>query len=304
MASQSDHDVEMSERIDLAKKLYAFASEGFKSNQYSDLTIRCRDREFYVHKVIVCSQCDFFANACKPDSPFIEARTGVITLDDDPLMIQTFLEWFYSDWYDFEDQSKRTFPNFSRKEAKFLLKAHLYALADKYQASHIKIKVARVILAILEDESEGISAGVRVPLSRRAIVAFATILFESTPDSDRRLRNLVYLYTKVNFAWFMDWSDFDSEMDKIDGFWSGYARFTTFFLSLSRTCPKCLRTGPTAFKDDFLGNFKNAHIVMECPQDDCRAQLPVDEWVPRKEEASEPQDGNPHKRRRSSSSCS
>lgn len=93
MASQSDHDVEMSERIgmsisplkdlnpprscilDLAKKLYAFASEGFKSNQYSDLTIRCRDREFYVHKVIVCSQCDFFANACKPDSPFIVSRT-------------------------------------------------------------------------------------------------------------------------------------------------------------------------------------------------------------------------------------
>lgn len=33
---------------------------------YSDLTLRCGSKDFWVLKAVVCAQSEFFANACKP----------------------------------------------------------------------------------------------------------------------------------------------------------------------------------------------------------------------------------------------
>lgn len=35
------------------------------NDAYSDLTIKCGDAEFRVHKCIVCPQSTFFRNACE-----------------------------------------------------------------------------------------------------------------------------------------------------------------------------------------------------------------------------------------------
>ncbi|KAH9826501.1 hypothetical protein Tdes44962_MAKER00464 [Teratosphaeria destructans] len=37
-----------------------------KSGDYSDLRIKCGDKEFKVHKAIVCARSEYFAKACKP----------------------------------------------------------------------------------------------------------------------------------------------------------------------------------------------------------------------------------------------
>ncbi|KAK8155385.1 hypothetical protein BKA80DRAFT_283457 [Phyllosticta citrichinensis] len=64
------------------QSLCEISQEGLQSKLYTNLTIHCKDhssgevKEFYIHKLVVCLQSDFFANACKPDSPFEEAMTG------------------------------------------------------------------------------------------------------------------------------------------------------------------------------------------------------------------------------------
>ena len=39
----------------------------FNSSDYSDLTIRCEEREWKVHRAIICPQSKFFAVACNGD---------------------------------------------------------------------------------------------------------------------------------------------------------------------------------------------------------------------------------------------
>lgn len=36
----------------------------YDSSKYSDLVIRCGDREFKVHRAVVCPRSTFFAAAC------------------------------------------------------------------------------------------------------------------------------------------------------------------------------------------------------------------------------------------------
>jgi hypothetical protein len=36
------------------------------AKQYSDITIECGKDVYYGHRLVICSQSDFFANACKP----------------------------------------------------------------------------------------------------------------------------------------------------------------------------------------------------------------------------------------------
>ncbi|KAI0573098.1 BTB domain containing protein [Pyrenophora tritici-repentis] len=53
------------------------------SGDYSDLVIKCGNETFNVHKVIVCTQVEFFARAIKFGGK--ETQENVIDLpDDDP----------------------------------------------------------------------------------------------------------------------------------------------------------------------------------------------------------------------------
>ncbi|KAF2431542.1 hypothetical protein EJ08DRAFT_669916 [Tothia fuscella] len=62
--------------------------------KYSDLTIVCGQKEYQVHRAIICSRSGFFDGACS--NPFREAETGIIDLsEDDPEAVDLMINYFY-----------------------------------------------------------------------------------------------------------------------------------------------------------------------------------------------------------------
>lgn len=99
--------------------LVAGTSELFKTGDFSDLLIRCNDREFRVHRAIVCPRSKFFQKACtggfnvctEQRSPHLdveddadqqqEATSREINLgDDDPDTVARMLSYIYTTDYD------------------------------------------------------------------------------------------------------------------------------------------------------------------------------------------------------------
>ncbi|KAK4624257.1 hypothetical protein CLAFUW4_05274 [Fulvia fulva] len=71
----------------------------FTDSRWSDLEIRCGDRSWAVHKIVVCSQCEFFATACDRNSK--EATKDVITLQGDlPDAVHALIHFLYTGDYD------------------------------------------------------------------------------------------------------------------------------------------------------------------------------------------------------------
>ncbi|KAK7569207.1 hypothetical protein IWX47DRAFT_905552 [Phyllosticta citricarpa] len=136
--------------------------------------------------------------------PSQEARTGIIELhEDDPDDVQLLLDAFYSSTYDEHyHYCRRVYPDLPVTEASRLRDSRLYAIAEKYQSPCAK--------------------------NVSGFVAVAKKVFESTPESDRIFGNLVFRYAQRHLATLMSWSHFQTEMEKVDGFFSGLARFQTF----------------------------------------------------------------------------
>ncbi|KAF7506591.1 hypothetical protein GJ744_011628 [Endocarpon pusillum] len=66
-----------------------------RSGENSDLKIRCRDRMWGVHKVILAQRCPFFRAALRPG--FQEESSGIIVMDEDePQAINELLTYLYT----------------------------------------------------------------------------------------------------------------------------------------------------------------------------------------------------------------
>ncbi|CAK4030348.1 Kelch repeat and BTB domain-containing [Lecanosticta acicola] len=96
----------------------------FNNPRYSDLTIKCGDRTWSVHKNIVCTRCEFFDGACK--GGFQEATSNEITLDhDEPDAVHALLEYIYSAEYG------------SQGHEALSLHVEVAIIADKYNMTHL-----------------------------------------------------------------------------------------------------------------------------------------------------------------------
>ncbi|KAI7505191.1 hypothetical protein KC347_g8081 [Hortaea werneckii] len=171
-----------------------------KTGEYSDLTIKCGDRTFQVHKNIICARSDYFAAACKPGA-FKEGATGTIELQssadpnaakddpslDDPDAVKLMIDFLYlHDYVAIETCFSET-PNSSNKrtlgatggDAGSIMHAKVYALGSKYQIPSLQstsLKKFEAAVALAWDSEEFVHA--------------VHLVHTTTPDADKSLRDV------------------------------------------------------------------------------------------------------------------
>ncbi|KAH0556868.1 hypothetical protein GP486_005347 [Trichoglossum hirsutum] len=171
-----------------------------QSSKYSDLTIICGNREFNVHRSIVCPRSRFFAAAC--DGEFLEGKTGKITLmGDDMETVKRMISYLYT--LDYEDEEhvdekvtddpsvedeaveatiekprKRSRLSEESRPALFS-SVRVYAIAEKYDIPALKTLA-----------KERFSKWARNNWSHKEFPILVKEVFESTPDTDRGLRDI------------------------------------------------------------------------------------------------------------------
>ncbi|KAI9036230.1 BTB/POZ domain-containing protein [Aspergillus affinis] len=110
------------------------------------MTIVTKNREFKVHKVIVCGQSGAFSHALRND--WMEAKTATVDLaEDDPTTIEAMIHFMYG--INYENSSSdhdRGFP--------MLFNIRVYQVGDKYDVPKLKSQARENFINALEKNSK------------------------------------------------------------------------------------------------------------------------------------------------------
>ncbi|KAI7265124.1 hypothetical protein KC345_g8569 [Hortaea werneckii] len=172
-----------------------------ETGEYSDLTIKCGDRTFKVHKIIICARSEYFAAACKPGA-FKEGVTGTIELQsssepdalkddsslDDPKAVKLMIDFLYLDDYATistyflgspPENSKNRLSCTTDGDSGAIMHAKVYALGGKYQIPSLQSTSLKKFeeAAVLAWDSE-------------EFVHAVHLVYSTTPDSDKGLRGI------------------------------------------------------------------------------------------------------------------
>ncbi|MCJ1435433.1 hypothetical protein MMC27_004806 [Xylographa pallens] len=145
-----------------------------KTSKYHDLVIRCQDREWKVHRVVICLRSKFFEKAC--DGNFQEGRTGEITLaEDDAEVVDRVIDYLYR--LDYDDKPKTA--NVESSDGPLVMNANVYAIAHKYEIRSLKKVARRKTMEALETNP-----------NHKSFSSAVDIVWTTTPLHDRGLRDL------------------------------------------------------------------------------------------------------------------
>ncbi|KAM6506760.1 hypothetical protein FALCPG4_018589 [Fusarium falciforme] len=168
-----------------------------ESGLYSDLNITCGDKQYPVHKAIICPRSSFFRSAC--ENHFRESQSNIINLpEDDPEAVDSMIHYIYNGYYPRIDPGTQgipkdrltlagwnleTFGEFTGGlQVKFLvLHAKVYALAEKYEVSGLK-EMAQRCFQIVSNCGGCCS---------EEFAQACEFVYTTTIDSDRGLRDVV-----------------------------------------------------------------------------------------------------------------
>lgn len=135
-----------------------------------------------VHKIVVCSQSKVFHTTCS--SGFRESSTNTIDLTDDGIslisrMIKCLYHGSYANFHAVDDAENWKSP--------YQLHAAMYALGDKYDITLLQDTALANFakLGTKPGDILGFKAGDLVDF-----IESIPIVYSSTPDSDRKLRDL------------------------------------------------------------------------------------------------------------------
>ncbi|KAL8878743.1 MAG: hypothetical protein Q9198_003517 [Flavoplaca austrocitrina] len=156
-----------------------------KSGDFTVFTIACGDREWKVHRVVICSHSKYFWKTCQ--SGFKEGETGAIVLkEENPAVIAKLVNYFYKFDYDDSDvkdahsdkDNREQPPAQDCKPSKLEFNALMYFAGDKYDIGGLKILAkAKFSAALVQgwDQEDHFPEAIR-------------LVYENTVSSDRGLR--------------------------------------------------------------------------------------------------------------------
>ncbi|KAK7533205.1 uncharacterized protein J3D65DRAFT_605750 [Phyllosticta citribraziliensis] len=224
--------------------LSKFPYSKFTDKTHTDLTIRCQGREFYAHKIILATKSGFFFKACDPKSPWIEARTGVINLNEEhPVMVEAMLEFCYrGEESSFLDTVVGKLGG-DGAEAELRFYVHLNAMGDKYQIEPLKYHAFRHFEELATESFNAQYTGYGKPITPAGVARIARDILETTHDTDSssdyplRIFFLCELSQRVDT--FRRSKRFTAEADRIDGFWETTSKVNAEFGYRLRHCLVC-----------------------------------------------------------------
>ncbi|KAF1998968.1 hypothetical protein P154DRAFT_523594 [Amniculicola lignicola CBS 123094] len=176
--------------------LTAGLQKHFADARFSDLIVRCRDDEYHVHRVILCSHSQWFAKVCATASPVRQPYTDLsiqsthpsqttesqcIDLSaDDPDAVDAMLQYCYQ-----LDYADKFLGLSSAGYTIYTLSPHIdiYLLADRYAIPGLKQ------LAIDKFESRAIVLS-KVEVNKDKFFQAIRVIYASTRAGDDGLRRV------------------------------------------------------------------------------------------------------------------
>ncbi|KAJ4137127.1 hypothetical protein NW768_002707 [Fusarium equiseti] len=163
----------------------------YNNKDLSDAIIRCEDKEFAVHKLVLCSHSEYFIKQFS--GQWTESVDGIINIADfDVTVVEAMVHFMYHRGYDVpSEQSAMAFH------------ATVYQIADKYNMQSMK-QHARSRFSTVAVELEGWDE-VEFP-------NIISLVWSTTLPNDRGLRDIVSATSVKNLAGLLNKDTFIDEL--------------------------------------------------------------------------------------------
>ncbi|SMY22941.1 unnamed protein product [Zymoseptoria tritici ST99CH_1A5] len=191
----------------------------FRTEEYSDFTIKCGPYEFKVHRSVVCQQSEYFKAACRSNS-FKEGETRLIILDtsdendpasDDPEAVKQMIHFLYHMDYAVERvgeesvQQANAMANGSAHKKKKAYNSYQQVVTpaaveptgtpyDGNALAHARIFAAAVKYHVVALQAMAVAkfkAAIQSNSDRTSLAQTVTTVYTTTPDDVRELRDIV-----------------------------------------------------------------------------------------------------------------
>ncbi|CEI62036.1 unnamed protein product [Fusarium venenatum] len=156
---------------------------------FSDAVIRCGNREFAIHRIVLCCHSEYFAKQL--DGPWKESYERAIEIVDfDVSLVEAMIYFTYHLNYDIPNGSSA-----------MVFNAKMYQIADKYAMSTLKtFAQGKFSTSIKQDWEEG------------EFPDTISLVYTSTPSTDRELRDIAVITSLNNLSILIDRDDFKTEL--------------------------------------------------------------------------------------------
>ncbi|KAF2493690.1 hypothetical protein BU16DRAFT_527918 [Lophium mytilinum] len=160
------------------------------NGEYSDLQVRCGSITYKVHRLVLCSQIEFFRKACS--AYWREGQECVVNLNhDNAYAVDALLRYAYSGKCDIFAESVAS----SRKALHYV---QTYAIGAKYEVTGLQ-NLAKDYLRPLIEAHGG----------EEWLADVIRLVYETTISTDRGLRDIVVDFVVENHNIFAEQSDDD-----------------------------------------------------------------------------------------------